>query len=283
MKLISYRRGNAVSYGILTARGGVVDLLARLGSTAPTLKTCLAANGPGQLARLATEPADFNISEVDLLPVIPDPAHIVCIGLNYEEHRAETARPVAAHPTIFLRVAESLQAHAKALLIPRESDQFDFEGELAIVIGRTARRIAEADAWSHVAGVCCANDATVRDWQNHTHQFGPGKNFPLTGALGPALVTTDELPKDKVMGLETRVNGQVVQHSDTGQMIFPVPRLLAYVSTFMTLIPGDVILTGTPGGVGAKRKPPLWLRDGDVVEVEIGQVGLLRNACQKEK
>lgn len=283
MKLISYRRGNAASYGILTPRQGVIDLSARMGQAAPTLKACLAGGGLSQAARFADEPADFEIAEIDLLPVIPDPAHIVCIGLNYEEHRAETARPAAAHPTIFLRVAESLQSHGNPLLIPRESDQFDFEGELAIVIGRAGRRIAEADAWSYVAGVCCSNDATVRDWQYHTHQFIPGKNFPSTGSLGPALVTTDELPQDKVMAIETRVNGQTVQRSDTGQMIFPVPRLLAYVSTFMPLLPGDVILTGTPGGVGAKRKPPLWLKDGDVVEVEIEHVGLLSNTCRKEK
>jgi len=283
MKLISYRRGSAASYGILTPDGRVIDLAVRMGSAAPTLQACLAGGGLAELARFAGEAPDFDVGEIDLLPVIPDPAHVVCIGLNYEEHRAETARPVAAHPTIFFRVAESLQAHGKPLLIPRESDQFDFEGELALIIGRLARRVTEADAWSYVAGVCCSNDATVRDWQYHTHQFGPGKNFPYTGALGPALVTTDELPENKVMTLETRVNGKVVQRADTGQMIFSVQRLLAYISTFMTLWPGDVILTGTPGGVGAKRKPPLWLHDGDVVEVEIEHVGLLSNPCRKEQ
>ena len=282
MKLISYRRGTATSYGILTPRRGVIDLAARMGPAAPSLRACLAGGGLAELARFAGEVPDFDLGEVDLLPVVPDPAHVVCIGLNYEEHRAETARPVAAQPTIFFRVTESLQAHGKPLLIPRESDQFDFEGELAIIMGRAARRITEAEAWSYVAGVCCSNDATVRDWQYHTHQFGPGKNFPFTGALGPTFVTTDELPENKVMALETRVNGQVVQRADTGQMIFPVPRLLAYISTFMTLLPGDVILTGTPGGVGAKRKPPLWLREGDVVEVEIEHVGLLSNPCRKE-
>jgi 2-keto-4-pentenoate hydratase/2-oxohepta-3-ene-1,7-dioic acid hydratase in catechol pathway len=228
------------------------------------------------------EPPDFELPDVELLPVIPDPNIIVCIGLNYEEHRVETARPVAAYPTIFLRLVESLQAHGKPLLIPRESDQLDYEGELALIVGRAGRRIAEADAWNHVAGVSCANDATVRDWQYHTHQFAPGKNFPLTASLGPALVTTDELPQDKVVRIETRVNGQVRQHADSSQMIFSVPRIIAYISTFMTLAPGDVILTGTPGGVGAKRKPPLWLRDGDLVEVDIEHVGVLSNLCIKE-
>lgn len=176
-----------------------------------------------------------------------------------------------------------MQAHGKSLLIPRESDQFDYEGEIAIVIGRGGRRITEADAWAHVAGVSCFNDASVRDWQYHTTQFAPGKNFPFTGAFGPCLVTTDELPHDRVLRLETRLNGAVMQKADTSQMIFPIPRLIAYISTFMRLAPGDVIVTGTPGGVGAKRKPPVWMRDGDVVEVDIEGVGLLSNRCRKER
>jgi 2-keto-4-pentenoate hydratase/2-oxohepta-3-ene-1,7-dioic acid hydratase in catechol pathway len=189
---------------------------------------------------------------------------------------------VAPHPTVFLRLIESLQAHCAPLLIPRESSQFDYEGELALVVGSPGRRIAEHDAWNHIAGVSCFNDGSVRDWQSHTHQFTPGKNFPLTGAFGPALVTPDELPADRVLQVETRVNGRTLQQASTDQMIFPVPRLVAYVSTFMTLQPGDVIVTGTPGGVGAKRKPPLWLVDGDEVEVEISHVGVLRNRCAKE-
>jgi 2-keto-4-pentenoate hydratase/2-oxohepta-3-ene-1,7-dioic acid hydratase in catechol pathway len=282
MKLISYRYRNTASYGFLTLGRAVIDLARRLGPAAPTLKGFLAAGGLSRWGEFAAAAPDYALADVELLPVIPDPAHIVCIGLNYEEHRAEAARPVATHPTIFFRTPESLQADGKALLIPRESDQFDFEGELALIMGRSGRRIAGSDAWSYVAGVCCSNDATVREWQYHTHQFGPGKNFPQTGSLGPALVTTDELPENKVMALETRVNGKVVQHADTGQMIFSVPRLLEYISTFMTLLPGDVILTGTPGGVGAKRKPPLWLASGDVVEVDIEHVGLLSNSCRKE-
>ena len=281
MKLVSYRHQEQASYGILK-QDGIVDLGRRLGAEAPTLKALLAADGLSRAARFANERPDFELAAVDLLPVIPDPANIVCVGLNYEEHRTESARPVVAHPTIFLRVVDSLQAHGKPLLIPRESDQFDYEGEIAVVIGRAGRRISEADAWDHVAGVSCFNEGSVRDWQYHTAQFSPGKNFPLTGAFGPALVTTDELPSNRVMGLQTRLNGQVMQKADTDQMIFPVPRLIAYISTFMRLVPGDVIVTGTPGGVGAKRKPPVWMRDGDIVEVEIEGVGLLSNRCQKE-
>jgi len=281
MKLISYRWGGKASYGILKAGGGIVDL-ARRCSTVSGLKTLLASDLLESVTSFADATSDCELPDVDLLPVIPDPDSIVCIGLNYEEHRAETARPVAAYPTIFLRLVESLQAHGKPLLIPRESDQLDYEGELALIVGRAGRRIAEADAWNHIAGVSCANDASVRDWQYHTHQFAPGKNFPLTASVGPALVTTDELPQDKVMRIQTRVNGQLRQHAATSQMIFSVPRIIAYISTFMTLAPGDVILTGTPGGVGAKRKPPLWLGNGDVVEIDIEHVGVLRNVCSKE-
>jgi len=281
MKFISYLQDGRPSYGLWVSNG-VVDLATRLGSQVPSLKSLLTQ---GQLERAAafqhTAP-DFLLDAVQLLPVIPDPDNILCIGLNYEEHRAETKRPEVAHPTIFLRVRESLQADGAPLLIPRESDQFDYEGELAVVIGKGGRRISEAQAWSHVAGVACFNEGTVRDWQYHTHQFGPGKNFPGTGAFGPALVTLDELPADKVVSLETRVNGRVMQQASTAQMIFSVPRLIAYCSTFMSLAPGDVIVSGTPGGVGAKRQPPFWLKEGDVVEVEIGHVGLLRNVCKKE-
>jgi 2-keto-4-pentenoate hydratase/2-oxohepta-3-ene-1,7-dioic acid hydratase in catechol pathway len=249
-----------------------------------TLQALLAASdGLSRAAHFAGDAPDLELADVDLLPVIPNPANIICIGLNYEEHRAESLRPVTAHPTIFLRVVDSLQAHGKPLLIPRESDQFDYEGELAVVIGRGGRRISEADAWDHIAGVSCFNDASVRDWQYHTAQFSPGKNFPFTGAFGPSLVTPDELPADRVLRLETRLNGEVMQQADTSQMIFPIPRLIAYISTFMRLAPGDVIVTGTPGGVGAKRKPPVWMRDGDVVEVEIESVGLLSNRCRKER
>jgi len=154
---------------------------------------------------------------------------------------------------------------------------------LAVVIGRRGRRIPEAHAWDHVAGVSCFNDGSVRDWQHHTRQFIPGKNFPGTGAFGPALVTLDELPADRVVPLTTRVNGEQVQHATTDQMIFPIPVLLAYVSTFTTLVPGDVIVTGTPGGVGVKRNPPRFLQAGDTVEVEIGSVGRLVNPVRKEE
>ena len=191
-------------------------------------------------------------------------------------------RAVAPAPTIFLRLPESQVGHDQPMLCPRESDQFDFEAEVAVVIGRAGRRIAEADAAAHVAGLSAYNDGSVRDWQAVAGQWAPGKNFPATGAFGPWLVTRDELPLDRPLSLVCRLNGQEMQRATTDLLIFPIARLLSYVSTFTTLEPGDVIVTGTPGGVGMRRDPPVWMRDGDVVEVELEGVGLLRNTVVKE-
>jgi len=284
MKFISYRGSDGqASYGLLRGDDEVVDLGRRLGGQAATLKALIAGGQAAALASAyASAPADHRLADLTLLPAIPDPQTIACVGHNYEEHRVETQRDPTQHPSIFLRVAESLQGAGQPLLIPIESDNLDYEGELAVVIGKGGRRIAEADAWDHVFGVACFNEGSVRDWQHHTRQFIPGKNFPGTGAFGPALVTLDELPADRVLPLTTRVNGEQVQHATTDQMIFPVPVLLAYISTFVTLAPGDVIVTGTPGGVGVKRTPPRFLKAGDTVEVEIGSVGRLVNTVRKE-
>lgn len=282
MKFVSFEHAGQASYGLL--RGDeIVDLGARLRTEAPTLKA-LIATGRLQAASAdyANAPADHRLADVALLPVIPDPAAIACVGHNYEAHRVETQRAPTEHPSIFFRYPESLLGAGRPLVRPRETEQLDFEGELAVVIGKPGRRIAQEQAWDHIAGVACFNEGSVRDWQYHTSQFGPGKNFPGTGAFGPCLVTLDELPANRVVSLATRVNGEVMQQAATDQMIFPIPRLVAYVSTFITLQPGDVIVTGTPGGVGVKRKPPVFLQPGDVVEVEISHVGLLRNVVRAE-
>ncbi len=226
--------------------------------------------------------ADHRLADLRLLPVIPQPATIACVGHNYEAHRVETQRDPTVHPSIFFRHPESLLGDGAPLVRPRESEQLDYEGELAVVIGTPGRRIPEADAWKHVAGLSCFNDGSVRDFQHHTRQFGPGKNFAHTAGFGPALVTLDELPPDHTLELRTRVNGQLVQQARTDQLIFSIPAVIAYVSTFMTLQPGDVIATGTPGGVGAKRNPPRWLQPGDEIEVEVSSVGLLRNTVVQE-
>jgi 2-keto-4-pentenoate hydratase/2-oxohepta-3-ene-1,7-dioic acid hydratase in catechol pathway len=167
--------------------------------------------------------------------------------------------------------------------MPTESDHFDYEGEIAVVIGKGGRRIARDQAWGHVAGYSAYNDGSVRDWQRHTTQFTPGKNFVGTGAFGPVLVTRGEIADGEELNLTTRLNGQVMQHATTAMMIFPIPRLIEYVSTFTTLAPGDVIVSGTPGGVGARRKPPVWMKEGDQVEIEVSKIGVLSNRVEKEK
>jgi 2-keto-4-pentenoate hydratase/2-oxohepta-3-ene-1,7-dioic acid hydratase in catechol pathway len=282
MKFLSFQIPGQSSYGFLKG-DGIVDLGRRFPQHA-TLKDLIAAGLLPTIAeQCADAVADLPLADVTLLPVITHPGTIACVGHNYEEHRIETQRDPTEHPSIFFRHPESLRGAGQPLIRPIESTNLDYEGELAVVIGRGGRRIPEAQAWAHVAGVSCFNEGSVRDWQHHTRQFGPGKNFAGTASFGPYLVTADELPDDKCVELTTRVNGQVVQHAHTDQMIFPIPRLIAYLSTFMTLNPGDVIVTGTPGGVGVKRNPPLWLQPGDLVEVEISSVGLLQNGVVQEQ
>lgn len=217
------------------------------------------------------------VSATKPLPVIPNPGKVVCVGLNYKSHVAETKRPDSKYPSLFLRFADTLVANGDAVLRPSFSDCFDWEGELAFVIGKGGRNIPQAQAFEHIAGYACFNDVTVRDWQRHTHQFTPGKNFPGTGSFGPYLVTPDEVSDVTKLTLETRVNGTVMQHASVGDLIFDIPVLVEYISTFTPLSPGDVIATGTPGGVGDRRDPPLYMKDGDTVEVEITGLGVLRN------
>jgi 2-keto-4-pentenoate hydratase/2-oxohepta-3-ene-1,7-dioic acid hydratase in catechol pathway len=194
----------------------------------------------------------------------------------------ETGRTVTEKPMLFARYPGSQVAHGAALIRPKVSHDFDYEGELAAIIGTEGRHIGEADALSHVAGYACYNDGSVRDWQRHTSQFLPGKTFAATGGFGPWMVTADEIADPTALTLETRLNGQVVQHTTTDLMITSITRLIAYVSTILPLLPGDVLVTGTPGGVGAKRNPPLWMKPGDIVEVEISGIGCLRNAIADE-
>lgn len=216
------------------------------------------------------------------MPVIPNPDKILCVGLNYEMHRKETGRAEVKYPTIFGRYANSQTSHLANIVRPRVSTDLDFEGELAVVISKPGRYIGRESAMEHVAGYSCYNDASVRDWQYHTTQFTPGKNFPGTGAFGPWMMTPDELGPLQDLSLVTRLNGQVVQQAQFSQMIFDIPTILEYCSSFTRLEIGDVILTGTPGGVGAKRTPPLWMKPGDTVEVEIERLGILRNGIQAE-
>ena len=219
---------------------------------------------------------------VRLLPVIPNPSKVLCVGHNYESHRVETARDKTEHPSIFTRFPDTLVGANDPIIRPRVSHDLDFEAELAIVIGKGGRHIAEADAMDHVAGFACFNDASLRDWQWHTRQFTPGKNFPGTAPFGPELVTPDEVADLASVSVELHLNGQVMQQATVDHMLFPIPVIIAYISAFTPLSPGDVIATGTPGGVGAKRTPPVWMKPGDDVEVRISGIGALRSTIVDE-
>jgi 2-keto-4-pentenoate hydratase/2-oxohepta-3-ene-1,7-dioic acid hydratase in catechol pathway len=282
MKLVSFFRDGQPGYGAVTDQG-VVDLGAVMGSRFADLKALLAADALPEAATVAAQRApDFALAQAVLLPVIPNPGKIWCCGLNYGEHVRETNREVTEQPTFFLRVADSQVGHEQAMVRPPESTQFDYEAEIAVVIGRPGRRIAEADAGKHVAGYACYNDGSVRDWQRHTSQWVPGKNFWRTGGFGPWMVTADEIPFDTVMTLTTRLNGVEMQRATTDMMIHSIARQIAYVSTIAPLEAGDVIVTGTPGGVGARRTPPVWMKAGDVCEIEVDRVGVLRNPIADE-
>lgn len=277
MKLVSFSRNGQQSYGAVTEKG-VVDLGAVLGSRYTDLKALLTADALTEAAAVVAQGvAGFGLADVDLLPVIPNPGKIWCCGLNYGEHVRETNREITEQPTFFLRVADSQVGHEQPMMRPRESTQFDYEAEIAVVIGRPGRRIAEADAGRYVAGYACYNDGSVRDWQRHTSQWVPGKNFWRTGGFGPWMVTSDEIPFGTLMTLTTRLNGEELQRATTDMMIHRIARQIAYVSTIAPLEPGDVIVTGTPGGVGARRTPPVWMKAGDVVEIEVDRIGVLRN------
>src|SRR5688572_3340595 len=282
MRLASFHTAaQGASYGAVTDKG-IVDLRRYLGNQFPDLKALIAGNALLKAQEHLGAAADYQYSDITWLPVIPNPEKIVCVGLNYEEHRVETGRDKTENPALFLRVAESQVGHRQPLLRPRESTHLDFEAEIAVVIGKAGRRIAQRDAFSYVCGYSCYNDGSVRDWQRHTVQWTAGKNFARTGAFGPWMVTADEIAPDTVLTLSCRLNGQRMQHATTEMMIFKIPRLIEYISTFTTLAPGDVIVTGTPGGVGARRNPPLWMKPGDTVEVEVDKVGILINTIGED-
>ena len=277
MKLLSFTAKGRPSYGIL-ANGAVVDLGRRFAPEGiASLREFIASDRLQDAARLASAQADHALDEISFAPVISDPGKIICVGLNYRDHVEETGRTVTEKPALFARFPCSQVGHLQPLVKPKVSDDFDYEGELAVIIGTAGRHIAPARALQHVAGYACYNEGSVRDWQRHTSQFLAGKSFAESGSFGPWMVTTDEIPDPAKLTLQTRLNGAVVQNTTTDLLITPVPELIAYISAICPLAPGDVIVTGTPGGVGAKRTPPLWMRPGDTVEVEISGIGILRN------
>ena len=281
MKLLSFVLDGRETWGAVVG-DGVVDLGRRL-SQYPTLADYIGSGRYLQAAQdVAGLAADVPLAGLTYLPVIPRPEKIVCAVRNYMDHHQEVLaagmhRELSEEPPIFLRVWRSQVAHGQPIVRPRVSESLDWEGELAVIIGQGGRDIPEAKAYDHVAGYSVYNDASVREWQFHAKQIASGKNFEATGGFGPWMVTADEIAPGRELKLETRLNGEVVQHSHTGHMIFSIPRLIAYASTIFTLVPGDVIITGTPAGVGWSRKPQWFMKPGDVCEVEIEGVGTLVN------
>ncbi|MBI4241424.1 MAG: fumarylacetoacetate hydrolase family protein [Candidatus Rokubacteria bacterium] len=282
MKLISYREGSRETFGV-AVEGGVVEAGRRLGGRFPGLREVLAAGALGEVrAATAGLNPDVGLDEIEYLPPIRDPGKVLCVGLNYKTHVEETGRTETEHPSIFVRFPDSQVGHRQPMVKPRVSDRFDYEGELAVIIGKPACRVPDAEALAHVAGYACFNDGSVRDWQRHTSQWTPGKNFRASGAFGPWMVTADEIPDPTTLTLVTRLNGREMQRATTDLLIFPIPAVVAYVSAFTPLAPGDVIATGTPGGVGSRRTPPVFMAKGDTIEVEISSIGILQNPIVEE-
>ncbi|MBO9513009.1 MAG: fumarylacetoacetate hydrolase family protein [Variovorax sp.] len=281
MKLLSFVHQGRETWGAVVG-DSVVDLGRAMPQHA-SLADYIAAGDYKQAAQHVEGLAPVaKLADITFLPVIPRPEKIVCAVRNYMDHHQEVLaagmqRELSEQPPIFLRVWRSQCAHNQPIVRPHVSESLDWEGELAVIIGRGGRDIAEADAYDHVAGYACYNDGSVREWQFHAKQIASGKNFESTGGFGPWMVTADEIAPGRELKLETRLNGEVVQHSHTGHMIFSIPKLISYASTIFTLTPGDVIATGTPAGVGWSRKPPRFMKPGDVCEVEIEGIGVLRN------
>jgi len=279
MKLLSFRADGKEFFGAVSG-DGVITLNKRIKQ--PNLRAALEAGKMEAMQNAASEAKpDRELADITFRPVIPHPGKILCAGINYRAHAAETGREMPMQPSMFVRFDDTLVGHGGEMIRPSVSDNFDFEGELALVIGKPARHIKAEDALDHVAGYTCFVDGSVRDYQRFS--VTSGKNFPGTGPLGPWIVTTDEIPDPSKLTLSTRLNGAEVQHSPTDLLIYSIPQIIAFCSDFTALSPGDVIATGTPEGVGHGRKPPLWMKAGDTLEVEISSIGTLRTHIIDEK
>src|SRR5450432_911658 len=274
IRLASYSVNGRDSFGVVQG-----ERIADLGERYGDLRAWLAGN---EMAKAAKVSPSLDVSEVVWRPVIPNPDKILFVGLNFLEHIREVGKKVEDYPLVFLRLTSTQVGHLQPIIRPRASENLDFEGELAVILGKAGGHITREDALLHVAGYSIYNDSSVRDWQKHTTQYTPGKNFPSTGGFGPWMVTADEIPDPTQLHLTTRLNGEVVQDSGLNDLRFSIPEIISYISTFTKLVPGDVIITGTPKGVGAARKPPLWMKPGDTVEVEISSIGTLRNPIVQE-
>jgi 2-keto-4-pentenoate hydratase/2-oxohepta-3-ene-1,7-dioic acid hydratase in catechol pathway len=280
MRLASYFIAGTPAYGVV-AGDGVVTMGGRLGGRYATLRDALAAGALDEMRGIAKDARpDRMLADVRFLPAIPNPDKILCVGINYRSHAAETGRDISPKPSLFLRMTNTLVGHEGEMVRPKVSVHFDFEGELAVVIGRGGRHIAPEQALDHVAGYTCFVDGSVRDYQKYS--VTSGKNFPGTGPLGPWIVTADEIPDPSRLTLVTRLNGTEMQRSGTDMLIHSVPDVIAFCSQWTELLPGDVIATGTPDGVGHRRNPPVWMKAGDVLEVEISGIGTLRTRIVDE-
>ena len=281
MKLASYLSYGVETFGVVIG-DGVVTLGGRLKGGYRTLRDALAAGALEDIRKVAKGArADRKLDTLRYLPVISNPAKILCAGINYRSHAAETGRDLPEQPSMFIRFPDTLVGHEGEVVRPKVSTDFDFEGELAVVIGRGGRHIKPDRAMNHIAGYTCFIDGSVRDYQKYS--VTAGKNFPATGPLGPWMVTIDEITDATRLVLTTRLNGQEMQRSGTDVLIHSVPQIVSFCSAFTELHPGDIIATGTPEGVGQRRNPPVWMKSGDVLEVEISEIGTLRVRIVDEK
>ena len=281
MRFASYRIEGQAAYG-LVHEGSILEPPDEFRARFPDLRNVLQAGALAEARQAAQNGVQHSFDAVAFEPVIPHPGKILCVGANYLTHMKEMGRVVPEYPWLFVRFADSQVGHGQPMIRPAASDKYDFEGELAVIIGREARHIAKENALDYVAGYSCFNDGTLRDFQEHGSQFTPGKNFYHSGSFGPWLVTADEIPDPTRLTLKTRLNGQTMQTALISDLRFGIGELIEYCSTFSRLRPGDVISTGTTGGVGFARKPPVWMEPGDVIEVEISGIGVLRNAIVDE-
>jgi 2-keto-4-pentenoate hydratase/2-oxohepta-3-ene-1,7-dioic acid hydratase in catechol pathway len=284
MRLASFSIRGRPSYGVVIG-DGIVDLRVRFGGRFASLLELLRGGALAEAeAALAGVRADCALADVTLLPPVTAPEKILCIGINYaNRHKDYNDADIPKYPSMFFRVPGSLAGHGQAIVRPKVSEQFDYEGEIAIVIGREGRHIAREHALAHVVGVTLCNEGTLRDWLRHgKFNVTQGKNFDVSGSMGPWMVTTDEIDLAHPLHLTVRVNGDITQDDTTANMIFSFADLIAYVTTFMTLRPGDVIVTGTPVKLGPRLDPPRWLKPGDVVEISVPEIGTLRNEVVDE-
>jgi len=281
MRYVSFKVGGRESYGVIN-EDGVVDLGRRLGARYPTLRSLIAAGFPAEADAASREPADHLESDIVYLPTIPDAANVWCLALNYVEHHNEVqsagrVQELPKQPALFMRSIDSLVGHQQNLVHPGVSEQFDYEGELGVIIGKAGRNVPESGALQYVAGYTVVNEGSVRDWQFHTKQITPGKNWYHSGAVGPWMMRADQIANPHDLRIKTTLNGEVMQDGTTADMVHNINKFISYLSTITVLRPGDILATGTPSGVGFSRKPPVWMKVGDTCAIEIEGIGLLTN------